>query len=482
MLVSTANAYAAIRQQIVGLDTSVPLLDGRAGPAINLDNAATTPALRPALDAVERLLAVYGSVHRGAGFKSQLTSSAVDQARQIVERFVGADPQQHIVIFTRNTTEALNLLAHRLDLQPDDLVITTELEHHANDLPWRAMARTLRVGCDAQGNLLESELIELLRGHAGRVKLVTLTGGSNVTGAAPDVHRLAELAHAHGAQIAVDAAQLAAHRPIDMGALDDPAHLDYVALSGHKLYAPFGAGALIGRRDTFEHGEPLLAGGGAVRRITAQTIEWAAAPAREEAGTPNAVGIVALAAALGALDAFGLQQIAEREAELTAYTLERLRTIPRLRVFGDADPERAHARLGVIPFAIDGYDPHLVAAILGYEHGIAVRSGSFCAQPYVARLIEADAGCDAGTAGLVRLSPGIYTTPDEIDRLTAALAALVRGQHAAYARTHGEYQPEQRSAPQPELFSYALAAGSRLALTPAAAAATPLPCSRTGEG
>lgn len=464
MPASVVEPRASIRQQIVGLGVRVPRADGSAAPAINLDNAATTPALRAAWDAVERLLDVYGSVHRGAGFKSQLTSSAVEQARAIVGRFVGADARQHVVIFTRGTTEALNLLAHRLRFQPGDLVITTELEHHANDLPWRAVAQTLRVRADLHGNLDEDHIAALLQRHAGRVKLVTVTGGSNVTGAMPDIHRLAALAHAYGAQIAVDAAQLAAHRLIDMRDLHDPAHIDFVALSGHKLYAPFGAGALIGRRDAFTQGTPLLAGGGAVRRVTAQTIEWDVAPAREEAGTPNAVGIVALAAALGALDALGLERIAEREAGLTAYTLERLRAIPGVRIYGDANPARAHTRLGVIPFAVAGVDPHLVAAILGFEYGIAVRSGSFCAHPYVARLLAADAGCDVGGAGLVRISLGMYTTPAEIDCLAAALHDIAAGNYAPYSRdpAHGGYRPQNWEAHQEETFAYDLALGSRL--------------------
>ncbi|NTU85803.1 MAG: aminotransferase class V-fold PLP-dependent enzyme, partial [Chloroflexales bacterium] len=262
MPATIAYPLYAIRQQIIGLDTPLPRGDGTSRPAINLDNAATTPALRQVHATVERFLAWYSGVHRSAGRKSQVASAAYEEARAIVGRFVGARPGQHTVIFTRNTTEALNLLARRLALRPGELIISTELEHHSNDLPWRQVATVLHARATAAGALDEEHLAALLRRHAGHVRLLAVTGGSNVTGYLPPIHHLAELAHAHGAEIVVDAAQLAPHRPIDLGDLGDPAHLDYVALSGHKLYAPYGVGALVGRADSFARGGPLLAGGG----------------------------------------------------------------------------------------------------------------------------------------------------------------------------------------------------------------------------
>lgn len=458
----TAYPLFDIRQQIIGIDTAVPRFGG-AGWAVNLDNAATTPALRPAHAAATRFLDWYGSVHRGAGLKAQAAGAVYEEARAIVGRFVGARPDAHVVVFTRNTTEALNLLARRLALRPGELIISTELEHHANDLPWRAVAPVLHARVTADGALDEAHLAELLRRHAGRVRLLAVSGGSNVTGHMPDLGRLAALAHAHGAQIAVDAAQLAAHRPIDMGEPGAPEAIDYLALSGHKLYAPHGCGALIGRRELFAEGPPLLAGGGAVRRVSAEAVEWADAPAREEAGTPNALGAVALAAALATLDAIGLEAIAAHEADLTARALEGLGRVPGLRIYGDPDPDRADTRLGVIPFALAGQDPHLTAAILSYEHGIAVRSGSFCAQPYVRRLLGAEAGCGAGEAGLVRASLGIYTAPYEVELLAEALAAIARGRHADYLRGPDGYRPRDWYFDPAAAFSFEIASGSRLA-------------------
>lgn len=465
MLATTAYDLAAVRAQIVGLDTPLPRREGGAAPAINLDNAATTPPLQSVHAVVERFLSVYSSVHRGAGLKSQAASAAYEEARAIVGRFVGARPDQHQVVFTRNTTEALNLLAHRLSFAPGQVVISSELEHHSNDLPWRAVAPVVHVRSRDDGALDLDHYAALLDAHRGRVRLVAVTGGSNVTGHLPPIHQLAALAHAAGAEIVVDAAQLAPHRRIDLGDLNDPAHLDYVAISGHKLYAPYGAGALIGRSDTFRRGTPLLAGGGTVRRVSARTVDWSDGPAREEAGTPNAVGAIALAAACLALEAIGLDAIAAHEAELTAYALDRLAQVPGLWLSGDPDPATAETRLGVIPFCLDGYDPHLVAAILSYEAGIAVRSGSFCAQPYVRRLLaREEAGCEAGQTGLVRASFGLYSTEAEVDALVATLRAIAAGDFDGFYERdpqRGTFQPLGWNLAVESLFTFGSAAEDR---------------------
>ncbi len=464
----------------------MPRREGPPGPTINLDHAATTPPLRAVQATVERFLEIYGSVHRGAGLKSQAASAAYEEARAIVGRFVGARPAQHQVIFTRNTTEALNLLAHRLRLRPGQVILSSALEHHSNDLPWRAVAPVVYVSSTAEGALDEDHYAALLRQHAGRVRLVTVTGASNVTGHLPRIHRLAELAHAAGAEIAVDAAQLAPHRPIDIGDMGDPAHLDYVAFSGHKLYAPYGVGALVGRADTFALGAPLLVGGGSVRRVTPQIVDWADGPARDEAGTPNAVGAIALAAACQQLSQLGMGAIAAHEADLTTDALDALARVPGLWLYGDADPAQAATRLGVIPFCVEGYDPHLVAAILSYEEGIAVRSGSFCAQPYVRRLLALEqVGCEPGKAGLVRASIGLDTTGAEIDLLTRALQAITAGSYDGlyrYDARQGAYMPID-GPPAPEFAVCAAVAlrPTRPAIAVSGSAAIGIPPRRAGR-
>jgi cysteine desulfurase/selenocysteine lyase len=460
-------SLARIRERIVGVGRRVPVLDGSLRPYVNLDNAASTPVLREVLETVNDFVEWYSSVHRGSGFKSRVSSRAYDDARAIVAGFVGANEREHTVIFGKNTSEALNKLSYRLPLAPDDVVLVSLLEHHSNDLPWRARARVVRIDTGAQGELDDAHFDRLLAQHAGRVKLVAVTGGSNVTGCMPDIRRLAAKAHAAGAQIAVDCAQLAPHRPIDIGKLDDPAHLDYVTLAAHKMYAPFGTGALIGRRDTFEQGEPEYRGGGTIDLVTRDHVRWADAPDRDEAGTPNVIGAVALAAAIRALQGIGLQAIAEHEAALTAHALERLSRVDRVRLHGSTDAARAQGRLGVIPFAIDGLEHGLVAAILAAEFGIGVRHGCFCAHPYVlhqlgfdARRLEAlaerlAAGDRTAMPGLVRISFGMYNTHAEVDTLVDAIEVISsRRYRGVYRQDHGSGEFEPHGWPPADIRPY----------------------------
>lgn len=445
------------RQLFVGLDVPTPTLNGSSRHYVNLDNAASTPPLKAVHQAIDRFLPFYSSVHRGTGFKSQLSTHAYETARRRVMAFVGADPEAHTCIFGKNTTEALNKLARRFPFTPErNVVITTGLEHHSDDLPWRAVAQTVHTGLTPDGRLDEADFDRLLARYAGRVALVAVTGASNVTGFILPIHRLAEKAHAAGAQIAVDCAQLAPHRRVDMRPLDDPACLDYVSISAHKMYAPFGTGALIGRRETFERGDPDMPGGGTVEIVTLNEVSWAGPPDREEAGSPNTVGAVALGAAVHTLETVGLQAVAQHEAELTAHALEQLAQIPGVHVFGDPNPKRAEERLGVIPFAVDGISHFKVAAILGHEFAIGVRSGCFCAHPYILHLLglepaEAEAvrqrmlaGDKRDMPGLIRASFGLYNTFEDVEALTEALERILTGDYKGeYVQdtASGEYLP-----------------------------------------
>jgi selenocysteine lyase/cysteine desulfurase len=453
---SRFGGLPSVRESIVGIDRHAKLLDGSSRTYVNLDNAATTPALHEVAATVAEFLEWYSSVHRGSGFKARVATRAYEEARQVVSDFVGANPRDHLVIFGKNATEAINKLAWRLDLAQDDIVLVSSMEHHSNDLPWRARATVVHIGLDAQGGFDEEDFDRLLRLYAGRVRLVAVSGGSNVTGHMPDVHRLAVKTHAAGAQILVDCAQLAPHRRIHMRSLEDSAHLDYIALSAHKLYAPFGSAALIGRRDTFMRGEPEYRGGGTIAFVTLDEVAWASGPERDEAGTPNAVGAVALAAAMRALNAIGMEAVAHHEAVLTAYALERLGAIPGLRLYGDPDPRRATQRLGVISFNIEEIPHGLVAAVLGAEFGVGVRNGCFCAHPYMLHLLgltyadvaEVRASIAAGdysaVPGMVRLSFSCYNTLAEVDLVADALGSIARG---AYSGSYdvdpasGEYLP-----------------------------------------
>jgi cysteine desulfurase/selenocysteine lyase len=446
------------RNLFVGLDQQVPLLDGTACQYINLDNAASTPAMQPVKDTLDRFLPYYSSVHRGTGFKSQFSTWAYDNARDVIMAFVGADPKTHTVIFGKNTTEAVNKLAHRFPpVKGRDVVLVSLMEHHSNDLPWRCANKVIHIGTRPDGSLDEDDFDRLLNEYGKRIALVSISGASNVTGFINPVHRLAEKTHRIGAQIAVDCAQLAPHRRIAMGALDDPPHLDYIFISGHKMYAPFGTGALIGRLDTFEQGDPEVCGGGQVEIVTVDDVLWTHPPEKEEAGSPNVVGAVALSAAIRTLEKIGMDQVATHEAELTSYLLSRLPRIPGLTIYGDCNPGKAASRLGVVPVNLEQYQHALVSAILGYEFGIGVRHGCFCAHPYLLSLLgvspdEADVVRDQirghdkrSVPGLVRISFGLYNTTGEIDALLEALMKITQGDFKGDYTQHkrsGEYRPK----------------------------------------
>jgi cysteine desulfurase / selenocysteine lyase len=456
-MTQSRQTHTDYRSLFVGVDTPIPLLDGALRNYTNLDNAASTPALKVVQNAVNAFLPFYSSVHRGTGFKSQLSTHAYEQARQAVMHFLGANPQEHTCIFGKNTTEAINKLARRFPFTRErDVVLTSGMEHHSNDLPWRGVAKTIHVSLTQDGRLDEADYDFQLKRYGGRVALVAISGASNVTGFLNPIHRLAEKAHAYGAQFLADCAQLAPHRKVEMLSRDNPAHLDYVAISAHKMYAPFGTGALVGQREIFEQGDPDLTGGGTVEIVTLDEVVWTEPPEREEAGSPNTIGAVALAAAIVQLEALGMENVAAHEADLTAYMLPRLAKIPGIIIFGDCDPTNAPNRLGVIPMQVEGLSHFKVSAILGYEYGIGVRSGCFCAHPYILHLLglnpaQAQAVRDrmlshdrSEMPGMIRASFGLYNSFDDVDVFLEALQHIVRGEYKGqYTQniTTGEYTP-----------------------------------------
>jgi selenocysteine lyase/cysteine desulfurase len=402
---------------VLGDRLPVTLADGSRAYHINLDYAATAPCLGAAAAAVNDLLPWYASVHRGAGAASRRCTLAYERARETVADFLGTRPGDH-VIFTRNTTDGLNLLARAL---PAGTTVVCWLgEHHANLLPWDSVVRLPVPGSPAAAI---AALDATLAGLPGPV-LVTVTGASNVTGEIWPVGELARVAHRHGARIAVDAAQLAPHRPVSLAGSD----LDYVVLSGHKLYAPFGAGVLAGRADWLDAAAPYLAGGGASAHVGAGTgdLRWQSGPARHEAGTPNLLGAVALAAVCERLSAADRQALAGREHAL----LHRLRSglaaldaVAELRSF-----TAGHDRVGIVSFAVAGVPASDISTHLATRYGIGVRDGLFCAHPLARHLLagaSARSGLDLGTSA-VRASIGLGSTEAHIDRLLDGLAAIGR--------------------------------------------------------
>jgi selenocysteine lyase/cysteine desulfurase len=357
-------------------------------------------------------------------------------ARSAALTFAGRDPDGgDLAILCRNTTEAINQLAYRLRLSPTDVVATTVVEHHANMLPWARMCRRRFVECDLDGTFGLDDVVAALAASP-TPRLLAVTGASNVTGWLPDLDAIIAAAHDRGVPVFVDAAQLAPHRPL-------PAAADFVAWSGHKMYAPYGAGVLVGPRSAFSDGDPFLAGGGAVDLVDLDEVTWTEPPEREEAGSPNVIGAVALDAAIAEFGRLGWPAIASHDAALALRLRRGLAAIDGVRLLG---PSLATPTLPVATFVVDGVHHALVAARLSAEHGIGVRHGCFCAHPYLLRLLGLDAaqvgayrdavlsGDRRDIPGAVRASAGLSTSDSDIDRFLDAVASI-----SARHRTPFEY-------------------------------------------
>ena len=383
------------------------LVNGK--PLAYLDSAASTQKPRQVLDALREFYEhSYANVHRGVYRLAERATEAFEGAREKARAFVNASSTREIV-FTRNATEALNLVAYAwgLDnLRPGDLVVVTELEHHSNFVPWQYVAQRQGAGfryipIDDSGEL-QLDALERIASE-GRVKVVANNLVSNSLGTINPVEKLAAWAHEQGAIMVVDAAQAAPHRPIDVQALG----CDFLALSSHKLCGPSGIGVLWGRQELLEGMAPFNLGGEMIRKVTLERTTWNELPHKFEAGTPAIAEAVGFGAALDYISAVGLEAISRHEHELTAYTLGRLGELPWIETYGPP----AERRAGIVSFNVEGVHPHDVAQILDWE-GVAVRAGHHCTQPLMARL---------GVAATTRASFYLYTLPEEIDRLVDGL-------------------------------------------------------------
>ena len=383
-------------------------------PLAYLDSAVSAHKPRQVLDAIRNFYETsYGNVHRGVYALSERATAGYEGARQKLAAFVNARTPREIV-FTRNATESLNLVAYAWGLSnlgPGDVVVVTELEHHSNFVPWQYIAKrtgaTLRmIPVDDAGELDLEALDELPA--AGNIKVVAMNLVSNSLGTVNPVERVAAWAHGQGAIVVVDAAQAAPHRRIDVQALDG----DFLAFSAHKMCGPTSVGALWGRLELLEAMEPFNLGGHMIRKVTFENTTWGDVPAKFEAGTQPIAEAVGFGAAVDYLEAVGLEAIEAWEHELTAYALERLVDVPGITLYGPPAEKRA----GIVSFNLDGIHPHDVAQILDMG-GVAIRAGHHCCQPLMGRL---------GVASTNRASFYLYTVPDEIDR-------LVEGLHKAHS-------------------------------------------------
>ena len=400
----TPSAVPATLSEGVG----VPTLHRTVVEYANFDYGATAPALVSVADSVATANRTYGSVHRGAGYGSQITTAWYEAARATIAEHVGARADD-VTVITRNTTDAFSLLAHCLP--SDTQVFVFSSVHHAALLAWPD-ERTTRLPIP-RSTREATRTLERALAAATSVgpKLVVITGACNVTGEVWPIAELVQIAQRHGAHTVLDAAQLAPHRAINIEDLG----VDYVALSGHKAYAPYGAGALVGRRDWLDSSQPYLPAGGASHNVSATDVSWAPSPARHEGGTPNALGAIALAAALTAL-AKHREAAEAHERALHAWLRDNLARIPGVEVHTLL--EDATDNVGVTTFTVDGYDPTLVAQVLADEYGIAVRDGRFCAHQ-LTDLLVGPGRC------AVRASLGLGTTAEHAQRLVRAIERLV---------------------------------------------------------
>ena len=378
-------------------------------PLAYLDSASSTQKPRQVLDTMREFYeGSYANVHRGVYSLAVRATDAFEGARDKVAQLVNA-PSRREVIFTRQATEALNLVAYSWgqdNLGEGDLVVVTELEHHANFVPWQYIAKrtgaTFRaIPIDEAGELRLEALDDIAA--EGRVKVVANNLVSNTLGTINPAERLAAWAHEQGAIFVVDAAQAAPHRPIDVQALD----CDFLAISAHKMCGPTGVGALWGRAELLEAMPPFNLGGEMIRSVAVERTTFNELPWKFEAGTPAIAEAVGFGAAVDYVTAVGLEAIERHEHALLEYTLERLTEVPGVRVFGPP-PER---RAGIVSFEVEGVHPHDVAQILDWD-GICVRAGHHCTQPLMTRL---------GVAATTRASFYLYSLPEEVDRLIEGL-------------------------------------------------------------
>ena len=295
---------------LMGVDAKVEILGGVKIRAVNFDNAATTPPFKCVLDSIINLSEYYGSIGRGAGQKAEVTTRIYSKTREyLLDFFNIKDKERYTVIYVSNATDGINTLARVLIKDKNDVVISTRMEHHSNDLPWRRQCKVDYIEVDERGRLKINELEEKLIKYKGRVKYVTVTGASNVTGYINDIHKIAQIVHKYKAKIIVDGAQLVPHIRVDMSGKEKDESIDFLVFSGHKLYAPFGSGVIVGLKDEFEEKVPDNEGGGTVNIVLDNSIEYLSPPEKDEAGSPNYFGVVAITKALEELDKIGFDNI-----------------------------------------------------------------------------------------------------------------------------------------------------------------------------
>lgn len=419
-----------LRKLFVGLDKKVNVEGkGRIIP-INFDNAATTPPFKRVMKKILETSEYYGSIERGDGQKSLYCSDLYEESRNYLLKYFNAPEDIYTAIFVANTTDGLNMLSNILINSKDDIVITTRMEHHSNDLPWRGKCNLKDVEVREDGRININDIEELVDKYRERIKYITITGASNVTGYINDIKRIAKLIHKYGGKIIVDGAQLVPHKRVSMCQEDSSENIDFLVFSGHKIYAPFGSGAIIGLKESFNMNPPDSKGGGTVDLVLDDREIWLNTPEKNEAGTPNLFGAVAIMEAMKEVERIGFDTIEKNEKELLKYIIDGLKDLSRVRLY--ADNENINDRLGILVFTIDGMSYEEVGEKLSEVRGIGVRQGGFCSHPYTRRVLGiADNELQNyisknGVPGLVRVSLGIYNTKKEANIFLETIEYLCR--------------------------------------------------------
>jgi cysteine desulfurase / selenocysteine lyase len=405
----TVTAQAKLDARKLRADFPILEQEIHGKPLAYLDSAVSAQKPRQVLDAIRTFYETsYGNVHRGVYTLSERATEGYEGARQKVATFVNA-PQSREIVFTRNATESINLVAYAWGLStlgPGDLVVVTELEHHSNFVPWQYVAKRTGAGFRVirltDAGELDLDCLDEISAD-GEVKVVAANYVSNALGTVNPVERLAAWAHEQGAVMVVDAAQAAPHRRVDVQALG----CDFLAFSAHKMCGPTSVGALWGRHELLAKMEPFNLGGHMIRAVNIDETTWGDVPAKFEAGTQPIAEAVGFGAAVDYLEEVGLEAIEQYEHELVAYALERMADVPGITMYGPAPEHRA----GIVSFNLDGIHPHDVSQVLDYD-GVAIRAGHHCCQPLMQRL---------GVAATNRASFYLYTIPEEIDRLVEGL-------------------------------------------------------------
>lgn len=447
-----------IREQFPMTEQVVPVLTEQGwedGKLIYLDNGASTPMAKFLQEELARIYnSTYSNVHRGAHYASKVSTEMFEQARKDIAAFFNGQRETHEVIFGYNTTDVLSLAAH-VTAHLDGIVLTTDIEHHSNYLPFLRYGDVNIVGVHNDGSLNMDDLEAKLKKN--KVKLVAVTGCSNVTGFIPNLKEVSNLAHEHGAYLLIDGAQIIAHYPLDAQEIG----IDFLAGAGHKFYCP-GSAFLYGRRDVMNDAEPYKPGGGTVNYvINNDLIGYRQVPDRHEGGTPHIVGAILMSKALNWLKEIGMENVREHELELLKSAWGRLSTIDGVELYG---PTNLDQRAGVISFNVADVNNGLTAAILNYEGGIAVRNGCHCAHRYLTSLLKVKENSLADIISLMerrehksisqeeheqipgtaRAVIGVFTNQSDVDHFVEMVERIAKKKWiGTYEFRNGEYIPKE---------------------------------------